>query len=255
MSNDQPQDRTDIGFQQEPVCESSVLSLHAVLQPRSARAPQGSGEGSRQVNPSATVHLVDDDCAFLTATSRLLTVKGFSVSAFDSPTALLSRVSAETRGCLVTDLDMPDMTGLQLQALLRLRGVGMPVVFLTGHGDIPSSVQAMRCGAVDCLEKPAPTDQLTAAIIRALEKDPSGNMTVMEAGSPNPVVTYPNEVLYDAAAKMLRANVGRLPVCSWEDPGKPVGYLGRSQVMAARMRRLEEEYVREPGWMRLRRQS
>jgi len=123
------------------------------------------------VNPSATVHLVDDDCAFLTATSRLLTVKGFSVSAFDSPTALLSRVSAETRGCLVTDLDMPDMTGLQLQALLRLRGVGMPVVFLTGHGDIPSSVQAMRCGAVDCLEKPAPTDQLTAAIIRALEKD------------------------------------------------------------------------------------
>jgi len=94
-----------------------------------------------------------------------------------------------------------------------------------------------------------------ADIIRALEKDPSGNMTVMEAGSPNPVVTYPNEVLYDAAAKMLRANVGRLPVCSWEDPGKPVGYLGRSQVMAARMRRLEEEYVREPGWMRLRRQS
>ena len=94
-----------------------------------------------------------------------------------------------------------------------------------------------------------------ADIMRALEKDSSGNMTVLEAGSPNPVVTYPNEVLYDAAARMLRANVGRLPVCSWEDPGHPVGYLGRSQVMAARMRRLEEEYVREPGWMHLRRQS
>ena len=94
-----------------------------------------------------------------------------------------------------------------------------------------------------------------ADIMRALEKDSSGNMTVLEAGSPNPVVTYPNEVLYDAASRMLRANVGRLPVCSWEDPGRPVGYLGRSQVMAARMRRLEEEYVREPGWMRLRRQS
>ena len=88
-----------------------------------------------------------------------------------------------------------------------------------------------------------------ADIMRALEKETSGKMTVLEAGSPNPVVTYPNEVLYDAAARMLRSNVGRLPVCSWEDPGRPVGYLGRSQVMAARLRRLEEEYVREPGWM------
>ena len=78
-------------------------------------------------------------------------------------------------------------------------------------------------------------------------------MTVLEAGSPNPIVTYPNEVLYDAAARMLRAKVGRLPVASWEEPGKPVGYLGRSQVMAARLRRLEEEYVREPGWMKRRR--
>ena len=89
-----------------------------------------------------------------------------------------------------------------------------------------------------------------ADIMRALEKDSSGNMTVLEAGSSNPVVTYPNEVLYDAAARMLRSNVGRLPVCSWEDPGRPVGYLGRSQVMAARLKRLEEEFVREPGWMK-----
>jgi chloride channel protein, CIC family len=89
-----------------------------------------------------------------------------------------------------------------------------------------------------------------ADVMRALEQDPSGDMTVFQAGSPNPVVTYPNEVLYDAAARMLRLNVGRLPVCSWEDPGKPIGYLGRSQVMAARLKRLEEEYVREPGWVR-----
>ena len=87
-----------------------------------------------------------------------------------------------------------------------------------------------------------------ADIMRALEKDPTGNTTVFDAGSPNPVVTYPNEVLYDAAARMLRTNVGRLPVASWEDPGRPVGYLGRSQVMAARLRRLDEEHVREPGW-------
>ena len=72
-------------------------------------------------------------------------------------------------------------------------------------------------------------------------------MSVLKAGSSNPVVTYPNEVLYDAAARMLRSNIGRLPVASWEEPGKPVGYLGRSQIMAARMKRLDEEYVREPG--------
>jgi CBS domain-containing protein len=93
-----------------------------------------------------------------------------------------------------------------------------------------------------------------ADMMRALEKDPSGSMSVFEAGSPNPIVTYPNEVLYDAAARMLRSNVGRLPVCSWEDPGRPIGYLGRSQVMAARLRRLEEELVREPGWMKGRRE-
>ena len=94
-----------------------------------------------------------------------------------------------------------------------------------------------------------------ADIMRALEKEQSGKMTVLEAGSPNPIVTYPGEVLYDAAARMLRSNVGRLPVCSWEEPGRPVGYLGRSQVMAARLRRLEEEYVREPGWMPARKKA
>ncbi|MFZ0314230.1 MAG: CBS domain-containing protein, partial [Candidatus Korobacteraceae bacterium] len=92
-------------------------------------------------------------------------------------------------------------------------------------------------------------------IMRALEKDPSGAMPVLEAGSRNLVVTYPNEVLYDAAARMLRAHVGRLPVVSPEDPAQIVGYLGRSEVMAARMRRLDEEFVREPGWVQSRKRS
>lgn len=92
-------------------------------------------------------------------------------------------------------------------------------------------------------------------IMRALENDSSGATTVLEAGSRNPVVTYPNEVLYDAAARMLRANVGRLPVVSREDPTRIVGYLGRSEVMAARMRRLDEEFVREPGWVRPRKRK
>jgi chloride channel protein, CIC family len=84
-------------------------------------------------------------------------------------------------------------------------------------------------------------------LMRALENP--GDQTVLEAGSRRPVVAYPDEVLYDATARMLRAQVGRLPVVSREDPGKIVGYLGRSQVMAARLKRLEEESVREPGWV------
>ncbi|HLI64258.1 MAG TPA: chloride channel protein, partial [Terriglobales bacterium] len=86
-------------------------------------------------------------------------------------------------------------------------------------------------------------------LMRALEKDPTGAMTVLQAGSSNLVLAYPDEILYDAAARMLRANIGRLPVVSRDDPTRIVGYLGRSEVMAARLRRLDEEYVREPGWV------
>lgn len=120
---------------------------------------------------AGTIYLVDDDSSFLTALSRFLRAAGFPVVPCDSPADLLSRVSAETRGCIVADLDMPGVSGLDLQTLLLGRGIAMPVVFLTGHGDIPSSVRAMREGAVDFLEKIAPREQLTTAITRALERD------------------------------------------------------------------------------------
>lgn len=120
---------------------------------------------------TVTVHLVDDDCAYLAATGRLLRAAGFLVAAFDSGAELLSRVTPQTRGCVVADLAMPGLSGLELQELLAGRDVAMPVVFLTGHGDIPSSVRAMRCGAADFLEKIAPKEQLVAAIERALERD------------------------------------------------------------------------------------
>lgn len=124
-----------------------------------------------RVASSGTVHLVDDDATFLAALSRFLRAAGFAVSTCESGAELISRVSPDTRGCVVADLDMPGVRGLDLQALLAQRGVAMPVVFLTGHGDIPSSVQAMRGGAVDFLEKVAPREHLTAAIVRALERD------------------------------------------------------------------------------------
>jgi FixJ family two-component response regulator len=119
----------------------------------------------------ATVHLVDDDPEFLAATSRLVRKRGFQVATHPSVDDLLANVSPETRGCVIADLVMPEVSGLELQAMLTKRGVTMPVVFLSGHGDIASSVRAMRSGAVDFLEKLAPQEQLLAAIVRALERD------------------------------------------------------------------------------------
>jgi H+/Cl- antiporter ClcA len=87
-------------------------------------------------------------------------------------------------------------------------------------------------------------------ILRALEREPSGTATVLETGTTKPVVTYPDETLSDAVDKMLRSNVGRLPVVDRINSKQVLGYLGRGQVMVARMRRMEEEQIRERGWMR-----
>ena len=88
-----------------------------------------------------------------------------------------------------------------------------------------------------------------ADILRALDQDPSGAMSLLEAGSRKVIVTYPDETLHEAAAKMLRNNIGRLPVVDRKDPRRVVGYLGRPGIMAARLRRLDDEHVREPGWV------
>jgi chloride channel protein, CIC family len=93
-------------------------------------------------------------------------------------------------------------------------------------------------------------------VLRALERDASGVLTVLEAGSKDPTVTYPDELLAEALARMLHRDVGRLPVVERGNPRKVVGYLGRQGILAGRLRRLQEEYVREPRWFRaLRRNS
>ena len=92
-------------------------------------------------------------------------------------------------------------------------------------------------------------------VLRALDEDKARTMTVLDAGSRNVIVTYPDELLHDASAKMLRNNIGRLPVVDRKDPRRVVGYLGRPGIMAARLRRLDEEHVREPGWIQRRSQE
>jgi chloride channel protein, CIC family len=88
-------------------------------------------------------------------------------------------------------------------------------------------------------------------VLRALDEDPKGAMTVLEASSRDPIVTYPDEVLHEASVKMLRNNIGRLPVVERAHPHKVVGYLGRPGIMAARLSRMDDEHVREPGWTTL----
>jgi FixJ family two-component response regulator len=122
------------------------------------------------------VYVVDDDESFLRAVSRLFQAAGFVVrrSPMASP---LPQVSSSTRGCIVADVRMPQLDGLELQDALAEAGVNMPMIFLTGHGDIPSTVRAMRHGAVDFLEKLAPKAQLIAAVRLALERDAAAQVT------------------------------------------------------------------------------
>jgi FixJ family two-component response regulator len=123
------------------------------------------------VSDSGTVFVVDDDPSYLVAVCRLLRVAGFDARKFSSSAEFLAQVSQDTRGCVVADLQMPGLSGLELQEALARSCAPLPMVFLTGHGDIPSTVRAMRLGAVDFLEKRAPDQQLIAAVIRALERD------------------------------------------------------------------------------------
>jgi two-component system, LuxR family, response regulator FixJ len=120
---------------------------------------------------SGTIFVVDDDPSFLRSLSRLLRAVGYTVEEFGSAHEFFSRPDPEAAGCVVTDLQMPGISGLELQAALRATTNPLPVVFLTGQGDIPSSVSAMRSGAEDFLTKRAAQEELLAAVARAMERD------------------------------------------------------------------------------------
>lgn len=118
-----------------------------------------------------TIFIVDDDDAVRTGLARLLRSAGLAVATFASPREFLDRHDPNAPGCLVLDIAMPGLNGLELQQALIAGGHAMAIVFLTGHGDIPMSVQAMKRGAVDFLTKPVNDDDLLKAVRVALEKD------------------------------------------------------------------------------------
>jgi FixJ family two-component response regulator len=121
--------------------------------------------------PVPTVFVVDDDPSVLKSLSRLLRSARLNPVLFSSPGEFLDRFDPHTPGCLVLDVAMPGLDGLQLQQALVARGSRIPIIFLTGHGDIPMSVSAMKRGAVDFLTKPVHDEDLLTAIHVAIETD------------------------------------------------------------------------------------
>ncbi|MBR1279891.1 response regulator transcription factor [Bradyrhizobium sp. AUGA SZCCT0283] len=117
------------------------------------------------------VYVVDDDTSFRTAIQRRLKVAGYEVETYSSAELLLDRVpAAERPGCILLDVQMPGLSGLELQSRLIELGSNLPIVFVTGHADTPTTVRAIKAGAEDFLTKPASSEQLIGAIERALAR-------------------------------------------------------------------------------------
>ena len=117
------------------------------------------------------VHLVDNDPRVLRSLERLFEIEGIPTTSSTSAREFFAHYDADVPGCLVLDLSMPGESGLALQDTLRRCPLPVPVVFLSGCGDVPSSVHAMKCGAVDFLTKPVDADALLFAVHRAIDKD------------------------------------------------------------------------------------
>ena len=118
--------------------------------------------------------VIDDDASFRRSTERLICSAGFKVRTFESAKAFLKGPRPDAPACLVLDVRMPEMNGLDLQNELAKTGVTIPMIFVTGHGDIPMSVQAMKAGAVEFLTKPFREQALLDAIKQGIERDRAG---------------------------------------------------------------------------------
>jgi two-component system, LuxR family, response regulator FixJ len=131
---------------------------------------------------SPVVFIVDDDEAVRSSLRLLLKSVGLVPSALGSAREFLDKYDPAQPGCLVLDVRMPEMSGLELQEKLNLQGAVIPVIFITGHGDVPMAVEAMQAGAFDFLQKPFRDQDLIDRIQRALEKDRASRTLLTERG-------------------------------------------------------------------------
>jgi two-component system response regulator FixJ len=132
---------------------------------------------------NSTVFIVDDDDIVRDALTQLLQTAGLRTESHAAGAAFLDAYGDGRPGCLLLDIAMPGMTGLEVQAALNARGLAIPILFLTGHGDIPMAVRAMQDGAVDFLEKPMPAAELLKQVRRALDMDQEWRQIQQHAAS------------------------------------------------------------------------
>jgi len=179
-----------VGRSSKPTAGRSGLNRGRAAVPASA-LPFGARKRTIMLKPPQ-VHLIDDDEAMRTSLSFLLDSAGLSNAVYASAEAFLDGITDEVSGCVITDIRMPGMSGMELVSFLKSKVAQLPVVVITGHGDVPLAVEAMKNGVVDFLEKPFDDDVLSAAIRRALsehraETEPAGHVTfssVLAALSP-----------------------------------------------------------------------
>lgn len=120
------------------------------------------------------IRIVDDDEAVLEGLAFILEGEGWTVKTYANAKAFLTDDSPSVPGCLILDINMPEMTGLQLQRVMRERGYGLPIIFLTGHGDIDVAISTIKLGAVEFLQKTADNDRIIVAVREAVARSRAG---------------------------------------------------------------------------------
>jgi len=138
-----------------------------------------SANTNKNARKKPTVYIVDDDDGMRRALTVLMSTVGYNAVAYERPGEFLQKLDPNQPGCLVLDVRMPEMSGLEVQQQLNRNGSMLPVILITGHGDIPMAVQAMKDGAFEFLQKPFRDQELIDGINRALQKD-AENRQVLE---------------------------------------------------------------------------
>jgi two-component system, LuxR family, response regulator FixJ len=180
-----------------------------------------------------TVHIVDDDVAVRQSLAFLLATAGLAVKVYETASSFLDRLEASSTGCVITDVRMPEIDGIELLRRLRQKASRLPVIIITGHADIPLAVQAMKEGAVDFIEKPFDDERLLSAVRSSVSQGPNLEMTAYAdleklsererqvldgviAGKQNKVIAHdlglsPRTVEVYRANVMSKMNVDSLP--------------------------------------------
>ena len=157
-----------------------------------------------------TVHIVDDDAGVRSALTMLMRSAGFAVEGYDSANRFLERAAALVPGCVLLDVRMPGLNGLELQRELTSRGIALPVVVMTGHGDISTAVQAMKAGAVDFVEKPFDDEQILRLVEEALVRGGADYRRSREAADAGQLVDQLSQRERDVLERLVAGRSNKL---------------------------------------------